>query len=261
MSEAGQRDGEGQRPRRTTSRRSRRSGSGCGPSWTRSGPTTLRSSGAAREAVRADDVPLPERRPAHGPRRGVRAARRGRALLVAEGLRGAEPDGVRLLRTERRERRDPRQRAPRDVHLRQHRHLDGVLQEVRHQLRLEPHPEHLRPRLLPLDPVAVPAVPRARAGLPQGEPGQLVPGRPDRAGQRAGHRRSLRALRRRGDQARADAVVLQDHRLRPGAAGQPGRPGAHLARPRHHRPAQLDRPLRGRPRHLPGRRRRFRDRR
>ena len=92
-----------------------------------------------------------------------------------------------------------------------------------HQLRLEPDAEHLRPGVLPLDPVAVPEVPRARPGLPQGEPGQLVPGRPDRAGQRAGHRRPLRALRRRGHQARADPVVLQDHRLRPGAAGQPGR--------------------------------------
>ena len=56
-------------------------------------------------------------------------------------------------------------------------------------------------------------------------PGQLVPQRPDRAGQRAGRRRPLRALRRRGHQARADPVVLQDHRLRPGAAGRPGRAG------------------------------------
>ena len=239
-----------QERRRTTSTPSSRSGGRCGRTWTRSAPTTLQSRGHAREALRADDVPLPERRPAHGSRRGFRAARRGGALLVAARLRGAEPDGLRLLRAERRERRDPRQRAPGDVHLRQHRHLDRVVQEVRHQLRLEPDPEHLGPGVLPLDPVAVPEVPRARAGLPQGEPGQLVPGRPDRAGQRAGHRRPLRALRRRGDQARADPVVLQDHRLRPGAAGQPGRPGADLARPRHQRPAQLDRPLRGRPRHL-----------
>ena len=99
------------------------------------------------------------------------------------------------------------------------------------QLRLEPDVQHLRPGVLPLDPVAVPEVPRAGPGLPQGEPGQLVPDRPDRAGQRAGHRRPLRALRRRGHQARADPVVLQDHRLRPGAAGRPGRPGADLARP------------------------------
>ena len=189
------------------------------------GPVPRRRRLPAGEALRADDVPLPERGPAHGSRRGLRPARRGGALLVAAGLRGAEPDGLRLVRAERRERRDPRQRAPGHVHLRQHRDVDRVVPEVRHQLRLEPDVQHLRPRVLPLDPVAVPAVPRARAGLPQGEPGQLVPGRPDGAGQRAGHRRPLRALRRRGDQARADPVVLQDHRVRPGAAGQPGRPG------------------------------------
>ena len=71
-------------------------------------------------------------------------------------------------------------------------------------------------------------------------------------------RRPLRALRHRGHQARADAVVLQDHRVRPGAAGRPGRPGADLARAGDQRAAQLDRPVRGRPRHLPpveGRRR------
>ena len=113
--------------------------------------------------------------------------------------------------------------------------------------------QHQRPGVLPLDPVAVPEVLRARPGLPEEEPGQLVPARPDRAGQRAGDRRPLRALRRRGHQARADPVVLQDHRLRPGAAGLPGRPGADLARARDHRAAQLDRALRGRPRDLPGR--------
>ena len=83
--------------------------------------------------------------------------------------------------------------------------------------------QHLRPGVLPLDAVAVPEVPRAGPGLPQEQPGQLVPQRPDRAGQRAGRRRHVRALRRRGHQARADPVVLQDHRLRPGAAGRPGR--------------------------------------
>ena len=120
------------------------------------------------------------------------------------------------------------------------------------ELRLVPAAAHLRPGVLPLDPVAVPEVPRAGAGLPQEQPGQLVPQRPDRAGQRAGRRRQVRALRRRGHQARADPVVLQDHRLRPAAAGLPGRPGAHLAGPGDHRAAQLDRPVRGRPRRLRG---------
>ena len=57
---------------------------------------------------------------------------------------------------------------------------------------------HPRARVLPLDPVALPAVLRARPGLPPGGRGQLVPERPDGAGQRAGRRRPLRALRRRG---------------------------------------------------------------
>ena len=70
--------------------------------------------------------------------------------------------------------------------------------------------QHLGPVVLPLDPVAVPEVPREGPGLPQEQPGQLVPQRPDRAGQRAGRRRRLRALRRRGHQARADPVVLPD---------------------------------------------------
>ena len=57
-------------------------------------------------------------------------------------------------------------------------------------LRLVAPAAHLRPRVLPVDPVAVPEVLRARPGLPQGRPGQLVPQRPDRAGQRAGRRRA-----------------------------------------------------------------------
>ena len=64
---------------------------------------------------------------------------------------------------------------------------------------------------------------RARPGLPQGVAGQLVPERPDRAGQRAGRRRALRALRHAGRQEEADPVVLQDHRLRRPAAGRHGR--------------------------------------
>ena len=204
----------------------------------------------AREALRADDVPLPERRPAHGPRGGVRAARRGGALLVAARLRGAEPDGLRLLRPARGERRDPPRRAPRHLHARQHRQVDRVVPEVRRLVRLDAHLQHQRPGVLPLDAVAVPEVLRARPGLPEELPGQLVPERPDRAGQRAGRGRRLRPLRRGGDQEEPDAVVLQDHRLRPGAAGRPGRPGEDLARPRGHRAAQLDRSFRGRARRL-----------
>ena len=117
-------------------------------------------------------------------------------------------------------------------------------------LRLVAPAAHLRPGVLPLDAVAVPAVPRARPGLPQAQPGQLVPQRPDRAGQRAGRAGHVRALRRRGHQARAVAVVLQGHRLRPAAAGRHGAAGGHLARAGAGDAAQLDRPVRGRARRL-----------
>ncbi len=55
-----------------------------------------------------------------------------------------------------------------------------------------------RARVLPLDAVALPAVLRARARLPTRGAGQLVPEGPDRARERAGDRRPLRALRHRG---------------------------------------------------------------
>ena len=57
-------------------------------------------------------------------------------------------------------------------------------------------------------------------GLPRRRLRQLVSGGPDRAGERAGGRRALRALRCRSGQAGADAVVLQDHRVRRPAAGR-----------------------------------------
>ena len=87
-------------------------------------------------------------------------------------------------------------------------HLDRLVARVRHP----------RARVLPLDAVDLPAALRARPRLPQGGGRQVVPERPDRARQRAGHRRALRALRHRGRGQAARAVVLQDHRLRRPAA-------------------------------------------
>ena len=86
-----------------------------------------------------------------------------------------------------------------------------------------------------------------RAGLVDAQirQGQLGPGRHDRARQRAGDRRPRLALRRAGRAARADAVVLQDHRLwrrtlldgLDGARPLAGKGPADAA--------ELDRPLRG----------------
>ena len=108
------------------------------------------------------------------------------------------------------------------------------------------------PALLPLAAVAVPALPRARARLPQGRAGEVVPERPDRARERAGARgRHVRALRRAGRVAGDGAVVLPDHRLRAGAARRP-RDG-RLAGVDQGAAAELDRPLRGGRARLPDR--------
>ena len=80
--------------------------------------------------------------------------------------------------------------------------------------------------------------------------GQVVPQRPDRAGQRAGDRRPLRALRPPGRGAPARAVVLPHHRLRRPPARRPARRSTG----REHvvdDAGELDRPLRGRRGDLP----------
>ena len=99
---------------------------------------------------------------------------------------------------------------------------------------------HLPARLLPLGTAHVHAAVRRRAGLPQELGGELGPGRPDRARQRAGDRRPRLAHRRAGREARNPAVVPQDHRLRAGTARRP-RHAAGLARCGQDHAAQLDR--------------------
>ena len=79
------------------------------------------------------------------------------------------------------------------------------------------------------------------AASPTGpRPCPVVPRRPNRPRQRAGDRRSLRALRLPGRAAQPRAVVLQDHRLRRPAAGRHRHP-RHLARARPDDAAELDR--------------------
>ena len=122
-----------------------------------------------------------------------------------------------------------------------------------HLDRLVARGRHLRARLLPLDAVDLPAAVRARPRLPHRGTRPVVPEGPDRARQRAGHRRPLRALRHPGRAAPARAVVLPHHRVRrPPARGL--RAARVLARARGDDAAQLDRPLRGRRGRLPLRR-------
>ena len=102
----------------------------------------------------------------------------------------------------------------------------------------------LRSELLQAPAEAVPRFPRSGPGRAQEIEGQLGPGRPDRARQRAGDRRARLALGRAGRAARAHPMVLQDHRLfrRPAREPRPSRPLAGKGPPHA---AELDRPLGG----------------
>jgi hypothetical protein len=80
-----------------------------------------------------------------------------------------------IVRPARGERRDQARGAPGDLDVPEHRDAGRVLQAVRGQLRLVPAVQHLRPRVLQVDAVAVPAFLRKGAGLSQGVSRQLVP--------------------------------------------------------------------------------------
>ena len=228
----------------------------------RRGPTERRVRGAepGRDGragravdVRPRDAPVPLGRAPHGARLQLHARRRLHARPArGRGFTVLRPDGLRLVRPELRERGDQGGWPPARDHEAQHRG-DPPPDEA-HGLgdRLVARGLDRGARVLPLDAVAVPAVLRARARVPQGGARQVVPEGPDRARERAGDRRPLRALRHRGRVAEPDAVVLQDHRVRRRAAGRDGHARV-LARARADDAAQLDRPLGGRPRHVPRR--------
>ena len=160
-----------------------------------------------------------------------------------------EADGLRLLRAARGERCAEGGRAS-SRHRRAEHRVDPAHDEAaRLGDRLVTRVLHPSARVLPLDAVALPEVLRGGSHVPEGCAGQLVPQRPDGAGERTGQERPLRAVRLRGRSAQARPVVLPHHRLR----RQPDRrdEGAGLAGARPGDAAQLDRPLRRRGDPLP----------
>ena len=194
--------------------------------------------------VRARDAAVPLGRAPHRPPEELLGRRRRRPLPPAHGPAGAAPDGLRRLRPAGREPRHQDRRAPADLDREVDRGVPGGHAVVGHLDRLVARVRHPRAALLPLDAVDLPGAVRAWPGLPQGGGRQLVPQGRDRARQRAGHRRALRALRHRGRAAPARAVVLPHHRLRRPPARRPGDGPVAAARGPH--AAQLDRALRGR---------------
>ena len=200
--------------------------------------------GRAAQGIRARDAALPVGRAAHRPPEDLFGGRRRGALQAPHRPPGAPPDGLRRLRAPGREPRDQDRPAPARVHGAVDHAVPRAVPRMGHLDRLDARVRHAPARVLPLDPVDLPAPVRARAGLPQGGSGQVVSPRPDRAGQRAGDRRPLRALRPRGRGAPARAVVLPHHRLRRPPARRHARD--RLAAQRGDHAGELDRPLGGR---------------
>ena len=198
----------------------------------------------AAEVLRARHAALPQRRAAHRPSEGLLRRRRGRAFPSPHGPPRAEPDGLRRVRPAGREPRDRDRPAPARLDRRGDRAVSPLVSRVGHLDRLDARVRHARAARLPLDAVDLPGAVQARPGLPEAGGRQLGSGRGDRAGQRAGQGRPWRAFGRARRGAPADAVVLQDHRLRRQAA----RGSRHdpLARARQDDAAQLDRALGGR---------------
>ena len=242
----------------TTRPRSNRSGSGCGRRRGSTAPPTIPTTPGPRFYA-LDMFPYPSGDLHMGHAEAFSRRRRGRAVPRAAGLQRHAPDRMGRVRAERRERRDQAPHPPQGMDVREHRSAGGVLQADGHVVRLVAHGPDVRPRVLPLDAVAVPAVLRAWAGLPEERAGQLVPARQDGAGERAGDRRRVRAMRHDGRAPRPDPVVLQDHRLRPAPAGRHGH-ARGVAGTRADDAAQLDRPQRGRQGHVHDRRDRRRGR-
>ncbi len=175
------------------------------------------------EDLHPGDVPLSVGAHPHGPRPQLHDGRRPRPLPPDAGARGSPPDGLGRVRHARRKCGDGARRPPGRLDPQQHRQHARPAQAAGLRAGLEPRARDLRSRLLRARAGAVPRPVRSRARLPQGERGQLGPGRPDGARQRAGDRRQGLAFRRTGRAAAAVAMVPEDHRLRRGASRRAGR--------------------------------------
>ena len=163
------------------------------------------------QVLPADDVPVYVGQPAYRALVREVADRRDRALPPHERRERLPADRLRRLRAAGRERRDQEQDQPPPVDAEERReHAPPAAHDGRH-LRLEERGRDLRPGLLPLEPVDIPAVPGGRTRLPSQVSGRLVPQRRD-AGARAGrgHGSPLLALWRTRREARAGAVVPAD---------------------------------------------------
>jgi hypothetical protein len=200
----------------------------------------------AAEVLRLLDAALPQRQAAHGARAQLHHQRHDGALPAHEGLQRADADGLGRLRPAGRERRHGQQRAAGAVDARQHRRHEEPDAAAGPGLRLDARGRHLRPELLQVEPVVLPEDARQGHRLQEDADRQLGPGRPDRAGQRAGGRRPRLAQRRHRREARDPGLLPGHHAVRRRAAGRrdrqhPPRLPGRLARARAPDAGALDR--------------------
>ncbi len=157
--------------------------------------------------------------------------------------------GLGRVRPAGRERGDGEHGAARALDARQHRLHARPAQVARPRHRLESRARHLRCRLLPLEPVAVPAHAREGHRVQEVRRRQLGSGGQDGPCQRAGDRRPRLAHRRAGGEARDPDVLPAHHVVRRRVAAG-ARHVAGLARARTRDAGQLDRPQRRRRRRV-----------
>ena len=205
------------------------------------------------QVLRLLDAAVPERPAAHGARAQLHHQRHAGAPAAHDRHERADADGLGRLRPAGRERGDEERRAAGALDARQHRGDEGADAGARPGLRLEPRGHDLRPGLLQVEPVVLPE--DARGGHRRAaHPGrQLGPGRPDRARQRAGHRRARLALGRARREARDPGLLPEDHEVRRRAARVRADRPARLARARQADAGALARQERGRALRLPAR--------
>ena len=141
------------------------------------------------QELRARDAAVSLRRAPHGPSQELHDGGRPRALPAPPWRAGAAPDGLRRIRPAGGEPRDQDRRAPCALHRQLDRRIPSPVPLLGHLDRLAARVRNSPAGVLPLDAVDLPKALRARSRLSEGGAGQVVPARPDRAGERAGDRR------------------------------------------------------------------------
>jgi hypothetical protein len=141
------------------------------------------------QVLRLLDAAVPQRQAAHGACAQLHHQRHDGASVAHEGLQRPHAHGVGRLWAAGGKRRHQKRRAAGALDLRQHRLHEAADAGDGPGDRLEPRSRHLRARVLQVEPVAVFEDAGGGHRLPQDPSGQLGSGGPDRAGQRAGHRR------------------------------------------------------------------------